>query len=291
MAWRQRTGSTVCPQCGSLVGVNDETCYNCGRRNPALWGFTPILRRLGQDLGFAQFVIVASIGLYLATLTASQDPLGNSRGPLDILSPDLQALVRFGESGALPVFVAGRWWTIFSAGWLHGGLLHIFFNMLWVRQLAPAVADFYGAGRMMIIYTIAGAAGFLFSSAMGWYFPGVPLIGGAFFTAGASAPIFGLLGALVYYGRRTGSSMAYAEAMRYAVILFVFGLISRGVDNHAHAGGFVGGYLAGMWLDPMTRERVDHLIVGILCIVVTFGAVGASIVAGIPDTLAYFMQF
>ena len=73
--------------------------------------------------------------------------------------------------------------------------------------------------------------------------------------------------------------------------LFVFGLISRGVDNHAHAGGFVGGYLAGMWLDPMTRERVDHLIVGVFCIVVTFGAVGASIVAGIPDTLAYFMQF
>jgi len=126
---------------------------------------------------------------------------------------------------------------------------------------------------------------------MGWYFPGVPFIGGAFFTAGASAPIFGLLGALVYYGRRTGSSVAYAEAMRYAVILFVFGLISRGVDNHAHAGGFVGGYLAGMWLDPMTRERVDHLIVGVFCIVVTFGAVGASIVAGIPDTLAYFMQF
>ena len=69
--WRQRTGSTVCPGCGSLVGVNDETCYNCGRRNPALWGFAPALRRLGQDLGFGQFVIVASVGLYLATLTAS----------------------------------------------------------------------------------------------------------------------------------------------------------------------------------------------------------------------------
>ena len=163
--------------------------------------------------------------------------------------------------------------------------------MLWVRQLAPAVADFYGAGRMMIIYTVAGAVGFLFSSAMGWYSLACHSLAAHSSRPAPRRRFSASLGALVYYGRRTGSSMAYAEAMRYAVILFVFGLISRGVDNHAHAGGFVGGYLAGMWLDPMTRERVDHLIVGVFCIVVTFGAVGASIVAGIPDTLAYFMQF
>ncbi len=77
---RQRTGSTVCPGCGSLVGVNDDTCYNCGRRNPGLWGFAPLLRRLGQDLGFGPFVIVASVGLYLATLVASGNPSGRS-GP------------------------------------------------------------------------------------------------------------------------------------------------------------------------------------------------------------------
>ena len=55
-------------------------------------------------------------------------------------------LFRFGASGAIPVFRFDRWWTIFSAGWLHGGLLHIFFNMLWVRQLAPETAELYGAG-------------------------------------------------------------------------------------------------------------------------------------------------
>ena len=52
-----------------------------------------------------------------------------------------------------------------SAGWLHGGVLHILFNMMWVRQLGPATADIYGAGRMVIIYTIAGAVGFALSSA------------------------------------------------------------------------------------------------------------------------------
>src|SRR5262245_56066489 len=131
--WRQRTGSTVCPGCGSLVGVNDEKCYSCGRRNPALWGFAPLLRRFGQDLGFAQFVMVGSIGLYLATLVASQNPMGGGGGLMSILAPDIPALFRFGASGVVPFFNYGRWWTIFSAGWLHGGLLHIFFNLLWVR--------------------------------------------------------------------------------------------------------------------------------------------------------------
>jgi rhomboid protease GluP len=280
MVWRQRTGSTVCPGCGSLVGVNDETCYNCGRRNPALWGFAPILRRLGQDLGFGQFVIVASVGLYLATLAATENPMG-SGGALSILSPDVYALFLFGGSGDVPVFTYGRWWTIFSAGWLHGGLLHIFFNMLWVRQLAPAVADLFGAGRMMIIYTVGGAAGFLLSSLAGHYMPDIPLLGAGQFTVGASAPIFGLLGALVHYGRRTGSSMVHAEAMRYAVILFVFGFLMRGVDNYAHAGGFLGGWVASLCLDPMSRERVDHVIAGLGCILLTALAVAWSIVSGL----------
>ena len=91
MAWRQRTGSTVCPGCGALVGVNDETCYNCGRRNPALWGFSPLLRRLGRDLGFTSIVTVVCVGLYLATLAASQGLMGGG-GLMSILAPDNLAL-------------------------------------------------------------------------------------------------------------------------------------------------------------------------------------------------------
>jgi hypothetical protein len=91
-----------------------------------------------------------------------------------------------------------------TAGWLHGGLLHIAFNLLWVRQLAPASADLYGPGRTVIIYTVSGIVGFTLSSLMGFLAPGLPFIGGARLTVGASAPIFGLLGALVCYGRRMG---------------------------------------------------------------------------------------
>lgn len=280
MAWRQRTGSTVCPGCGALVGVNDDTCYNCGRRNPSLWGFSPLLRRLGQDLGFTQVVIIGSVGLYLGTLAATDNPFAG-RGPLSILAPDAIALIVFGGSGALPVFGYGRWWTLLSAGWLHGGLLHILFNMLWVRDLAPATAEMYGAGRMMIIYTLSGVCGFLLSSIAGVVFAGLPFIGGGQLTIGASAPIFGLLGALVYYGRRSGSSLIGGTALRYALILGFFGLVMPGVDNMAHLGGFCGGWLTGRWLDPMTRERVDHLIAGLACVAATGLAVIVSIVTGL----------
>ena len=277
---RQRTGSTVCPGCGSLVGVNDDTCYNCGRRNPGLWGFAPLLRRLGQDLGFGPFVIVASVGLYLATLVASGNPLGG-QGLMSFLSPDSTALILFGASGAVPVFELGWWWTVLSAGWLHGGLLHILFNMNAVRQLAPPVADLYGAGRMMLVYTAGGVVGFTASSVMGYVAPGIPLLGGSQLTIGASAPIFGLVGALAYYGHRSGSSAMKAMALQNAAIMFAMGLFLPGIDNWAHAGGFAGGWLMSQWLDPLTRERVDHLIAGLVCVLLTALAVLASLVNGL----------
>src|SRR5262249_46870899 len=206
---RQRTGSVVCSSCGSLVGVNDEQCYSCGRRNPGMWGFGPILRAFGNDLGFLTLVLYGCSALYaislILTVALGGNVLGNGN-PLTLLSPHPTILLILGASGADPVFGAGRWWTILSAGWLHGSVLHILFNMMWVRQLGPATADIYGPGRMVIIYTIAGAAGFLLSSLAGHYlwWIRVPFLMGAGVTVGASAPIFGLLGSLVYYGRRGG---------------------------------------------------------------------------------------
>jgi rhomboid protease GluP len=274
--FRQKTGSVVCASCGSLVGVNDDRCYTCGRRNPGLWGFGPVLRRFGNDLGFVALVVYGCAALYVATLLMSllRGRSLMSGSVFSILGPSGDVLVMFGASGAVPVFGFGRWWTVLSAGWLHGGALHILFNMMWVRQLGPAVADIYGAGRMVIIYTIACVGGFLLSSATGLF--QIPLFG-APLTIGASAPIFGLLGSLVYYGRRGGSSMVRSEALGYAVTLFVMGLILPGVDNAAHAGGFGGGYLAAMWLDPLKRERMDHLIGAVICLVLSAISILASI--------------
>jgi membrane associated rhomboid family serine protease len=278
---RQRTGSVVCASCGSLVGVNDEQCYTCGRRNPGLWGFGPVLRRLGTDFGFVPLVIYGCAGLYMLsliiTLVTGGDVMGG--GLFSLLSPGGFATMLLGVSGAAPVFAYGRWWTVLSAGWLHGGALHILFNMMWVRDLGPPVADIYGGARMVIIYTVSSACGFLLSSTAGLIMPRVPLLSGASYTLGASAAIFGLLGALVHYGRRGGSSMIRSHALSYAVSMFIFGLLMPGVDNYAHAGGFVGGYLTSVWLDPLKPERVNHMVGALLCLAATVLAILASVVS------------
>jgi rhomboid protease GluP len=281
MLKRQTEGSVICPACGVLVGVNDDTCYNCGRRNPGLWGYAGALRRLGNDLGFVPLVMGGTIILYALSLLLSR---GSIHG---MLSPDTRVLLALGASGAFPVFEMGRWWTVLTAGWLHGSFLHVLFNVMWIRQLAPAVADLYGAGRMAIIYTIAGVAGFTLSSVAGLYFPNVPIIPGAVFSVGASANIFGLLGALFHYGRRTGNSHAREAGLQYAIFLGIFGLIpGTGVDNWAHAGGFAGGFAASVLLDPLLRERTDHMIGALVCLSLTVVALIASFVTALP----YLMQ-
>lgn len=275
---RQRTGSVLCASCGVLVGVGDATCYNCGRRNPGLWGFAPLLRNLGRDLGFVPFVIGMSVVVFVLTLVFSRGAIG-AGNLFSLFAPSPSALLLFGASGSVPVFGLGRWWTLLSASFLHAGALHILFNMMWVRQLAPATAELYGPGRAVIIYTVAGVAGFALSSFAGAYLPGILFLRGGQFTVGASASIFGLLGALVYYGRRTGSQQVHGQALSYALMMGLFGLLMPGIDNYAHAGGFAGGFLAGRLLDPLRQERIDHVLAGVICLGLSLLAIIWSIIS------------
>ncbi len=277
MLKRQTSGSVVCPSCGRLVGVGEASCPHCGRAAPGLWGYSRLFQTLGQDLGFVKLIMGACGLLYLLTLLIDPSGIGMG-GLLRMLSPSSESVIRFGASGALPVYLANRWWTVLSASWLHGSLLHILFNMLWVRQLAPATARLYGPGRMILIYLVAGVSGFFLSSTAGWLFGFMPgPLAGAQLTLGASASIFGLLGALVLYGRRGGSTALGQQAWSWAVAFFIFGLIMPGIDNYAHLGGFVGGYGMAKWLDPLRPERVDHIVAALvglalsaLAIVVSF---------------------
>ncbi|HKE87040.1 MAG TPA: rhomboid family intramembrane serine protease [Vicinamibacterales bacterium] len=280
---RQTTGSVVCTSCGVLVGVNDETCYNCGRRNPGMWGYAPALRALGADLGFVPFVIGTCSVLYVLTLLTSFGQIGMS-GLFGFLSPSIPALFLFGATGPGLVTEYGRWWTILSASWLHGSAIHILFNMLSVRQLAPAVADMYGPGRMVIIYTAGGVAGFALSVFWGLYLPPIPLLGGGGgITIGASACITGLLGAIYYYGHRGGSSIARSYATQSIIFVLMQGIFLGGIINNlAHGGGFVGGYVAARWLDPLKPERVDHIAIALVCLGLSLLSVIASVLHGLP---------
>jgi len=275
-----RPSSVLCPSCRSLVGVKDAQCLNCGRRNPGMWGFAQVLRNVGDDNAFAMLVMWACGALYLASLAADIGGIRTS-GLLSMFSPSIQSLFLFGASGAIPVFGYGRWWTVLSAAWLHAGVLHILFNMMWVRDLAPATARLYGPGRAAIIYMVAGVTGFLASSLAGILVFLPRFIGGAGFTVGASAPIFGLIGALLHYGRRGGSSLIGQQAKSLAITMFIFGFIMPGVDNWAHLGGFAGGWVTSRVLDPLKPERGDHVLVAIGCLALSALSIVYSVVEGL----------
>jgi membrane associated rhomboid family serine protease len=255
--FRQRTGSSLCYRCGKLNRVDATECFYCGARRPGLWGFGPGVGRLVGRLDFAKAITVICVALYVVSILLDPAAAFRARNPFDMLAPSSGALIRLGMTGAIP-WAAGFWWTLFTAIYLHGSLLHILFNLLWVRQLAPAVEETFGRARLIVIFTAAGVLGFVLSNMVG-----------VAWTIGASGAIFGLLGAMVAYGRSRGGAFGVAVFRQYgqwALLIFILGFFMSGVNNWGHLGGFVGGYLAALALGPLDRgaERgVDR--VGALC--------------------------
>ncbi|MEM1181307.1 MAG: rhomboid family intramembrane serine protease, partial [Acidobacteriota bacterium] len=144
MIRRQTTGSVVCPNCGRLVGVLDEKCFNCGRAHPGLWGYAPAINRLSQNANFFDVVFYGCIAMYILSIALRPSALAEARGILSIGSPGGAEVFLLGSSGAAPIFGEGRWWTILSAAWLHGGILHIGFNLYWLRSLGSQVSTILG---------------------------------------------------------------------------------------------------------------------------------------------------
>lgn len=286
MPLRQTRGSVVCPSCGRLVGVGDKQCFSCGRRNPSLWGFGPVLGRLGQDFGFVQVVTGGCVAMYVASLFLAPQQI-QLEGIFSFLSPGGEPLLRLGMSGTAPVFGFGRWWTVLSAAWLHGGLLHIALNLYWIRGLAQEVAEILGVSRLVIVYTASSVTGFALTSLMGIFAFLPDFLRGAFYSVGASAPLFGLFGALVYYARRTGRSDIAQHYLQFAVVWVVIGFVMGGgggirIDNWAHLGGFGGGYLATKLLDPLRPETGTHGVLALVALALTALSILASFVVPLP---------
>ena len=251
----------LCPRCHKIVSSDAETCHHCGQRKPGLWGATATIRKLGLQLNFPHLITVFCGVLYLLALALDPSAIFQTHSLMQILSPSLEASVKLGVTGTRPV-TYGWWWTLITAIYLHGGLLHIFFNMMWVRQLGPVVEELFGPFRLFAIFTIAGITGFIAST-----------FAGHAFTLGASGSIFGLLAAAIAYGRRAGSQLFTRQFLQWAVLLFIMGFIMPGVDNWAHGGGFVGGYAAAyIFSRSSEREGLGAYLLGGLCLLATVGA-------------------
>jgi rhomboid protease GluP len=243
--FRKTSGSILCPSCGRLTNAGARECLVCGRRNPGMWGFAGPLRTLFRRRHFVDVVTVACIVLYVITLL--WDPAGalRSRDLFDLLPPSQDAVLAAGATGATP-WRAGAWWTLLTAIYLHGNLVHLVFNIISIRVLGPSVEEQYGPARTMVIFTAGGVVGFAASNFVGYEV-----------TLGASGAIFGLLGAMVAYGQKRGGTFGTMMLRQWgllALLLFVFGFRMSNVNNVAHAGGFVGGYLVALALALAERK-------------------------------------
>ena len=248
---RQTQGSIVCPHCNKLIGINEPECPFCGAWRPGLFGWTPALQRVvGQHLDLISLISITCVLLYTVALLLQPEAITDLRGVLSLLSPGSRALYQLGMTGGV-AWQLGWWWTLLTAIYLHGSLLHIFFNLMWIRNLGPVATEVYGPARAFVLFNAAGAAGFLLSNLM----TGAP-------TIGASGSVFGLLAALIVYGRRRGSSLMTTQVWQWAIILFVLGVLMPAVNNWAHAGGFAGGWVAAqaMQFGDETRESTWILL-------------------------------
>jgi rhomboid protease GluP len=204
-------------------------------------------------------IIGACVVLYVVALLLQPEALTSPRGMLGLLSPGQRALFQLGMTGG-DVWRAGWWWTLLTAIFLHGGVLHILFNMMWIRDLMPAATEVYGPARAFVLFMLSGAGGFLVSNIV----TGVP-------TIGASGSIFGLLAALIVYGRRRGGAFLSTQLWQWAIVLFVLGFLLPGVNNWAHGGGFAAGWLGSYALRASDegRESVGILLLALALIVMT----------------------
>ena len=213
----------------------------------------PWVRR-ESNVTLAHVLVGANVMVFVAMVLAS--------GPsLDFPG---QVMVHFGANFG-PYTLSGDWWRLLTYMFLHGGLMHIAFNMWCLWDLGALCESLYGRWTFACIYLITGIAGGLASVA--WN-PGV-------LSVGASGAIFGLAGALLasfYLGEFSVPRIAIQGTLR-SLLFFVgfnvlFGTMISGIDNACHFGGLISGLILGALIARVAPQH-DAVLrrVGVLSVV------------------------
>jgi len=265
--------SILCPNCSKLISADERTCPHCGISKPGSWWKNiPISKGL---LGGAQIIrtlIFANVGMYLISILLNPAGLGLSVDPFRFLSPSSGSLLLLGSTGTVPIDQGHRWWSLISANYLHGGILHILFNMIALRQIGPLVLREYGVHRFSILYTLGGVFGFF-----------VSYLAGVAFTIGASAALCSLIGASLYYGKSRGGTYGqaiYKQMGGWILGLLLLGLLP-GINNWGHGGGIGAGVGLGFLLgyQERTRQNVVHKILAATCIASTVAVLAWAVLS------------
>jgi len=272
----QQRNSILCPNCRKLISRNDPICPYCETSNPgAAWKNNKLTRSLDRPDLILNAIVFTNIGMYLISLFFNPFQAGLTINPLTFLSPDNSSLFLLGATGTIPIDRFDRWWTLLSANYLHGSVLHIFFNMMAIKQLAPFVMHEFGTSRMLIIYTVGGTIGFLVS-----FLARVEL------TIGASAALCALIGAILYYSKSRGGvygQRLFKQVGVWVIGLFLFGLLVPGINNWGHGGGLVGGALLAYFLkyNETRHETHAHKVTAIFFVILTVGVLAWAVASGI----------
>ena len=273
--------AVLCPNCGRLISSTETTCPHCGLSSPTSpWKNNRLTRGLTDESSLIRTVIAVNAAIYVLSLLLFPQGMGMGMNPLTMLAPSGKSLILLGATGTYPIDVIGRWWSVVSANFLHGSILHIVFNMIAFRQIAPLIIREFGAYRMLIIYLAGGTFGFIVS-----YFARV------YMTIGASAAVCSLIGAALFYGKNRGG--VYGQAIfrqigGWVVGLFIFGLLVPGINNWGHGGGLIGGALLGLLMgyNEKVKEKFAHKAVALACIVLTGLTLAYAVISAILVRIA-----
>lgn len=260
----QQPHAMLCPNCRKLISIDEPSCPYCGIRAPGSRLKNNFLTRLlGRSDHLIRTIIYTNVGMYILTILFNPAIPSLSLNPLAFLSPDSNSLMLLGATGTVPIERLHRWWSVVSANYLHGGILHLLFNMFAFWQLSPFVTREYGTHRTIVIYTIGGVCGF-------W----ISYLAGVTFTIGASAAVCSLIGAILYYGKSRGGiygHLIYKQVGAWAIGIFIFGFLVRGINNWGHGGGMLAGILLGYFLGYREKkaETFFHKALAVVCALVT----------------------
>jgi len=246
----KQKNAVLCPNCRKLISASEPQCPYCGLRRPASKFINnPLVRLFSQPARFIKTIIYLNAGMFIISILLSNKMIHISANPLTFLSPDSRSLLAMGATGVIPIDRMHRWWSLLSANYLHGGILHIFFNMMAFRQIAGLIIREYGIHRMFILYTAGGIIGFL-----------VSYLARTNFTIGSSAAVCSLIGAALYYGKSRGGlygNIIYRQIGGWVLAIFIFGFLVPGIDNWGHGGGIAAGIALGFLLGY--REQREEL--------------------------------
>jgi rhomboid protease GluP len=233
----QQPRPKICPACGSLVGINATRCHQCGTN--LTFSMAAVSKGLAGFFGgrapVTTGLLIVNILMFGVTWMAMA-AAGESLGLRVLWGMGGEASYRLGASFPYSVFILHEWYRLVTAMFLHGGLIHIGFNMMVLMDIGPVVEEVYGSARFLFLYLVTGVAGFLLSAISGHN------------SLGASAPILGLIGLMIAITtRRSGAHMQQLRSrlISWVVSIFVFGFLMSGVDNWAHAGGLAAGFGLG----------------------------------------------